>query len=90
MCILKCLSYCYNNFRYKKDDKKDDEKDTENYHQQKFNFYRQIDNKEDQWIKLPKKEGCCSICYKFSCLLAITDINSKDIICYRCFSEDKF
>ena len=89
MCILKYLSYCYNNFRYIKDDKKDDEKNTENYHQQKFNFYKQIDNKEDQWIKIPKKEGCCSICYKFSYLLAIIDKNSIDAICYRCFSNNE-
>jgi hypothetical protein len=91
MCILKYLSYCYNNFRYKQEkkyEKKDDEKINENYYQPKFNFYKQIDNKEDKWIKFPKKEGCCTICYKFSGLLSIIDINSKDAICYRCYSEN--
>jgi len=75
MCISKCLSYLYNYKNY----------NTINHNS--FKIYKDIDSKEDKWIRFPKKEGMCAECFKFSYLLSIIDKNSKDAICYRCFID---
>ena len=82
MCISKCLSYCYNHYIYKN---KNDEK----YKSDKINFFKDIDGKEDKWIKFKKIEGCCTECFKFSYLLAIINKDSYEMICYRCFTDYK-
>ena len=84
MCILKCLSYYYNHYIYKNDNiNYNDDK----YNHDKINYFKNIDGKEDKWIKFRKTEGVCTSCYKYSGLLAIQDINSDKMICYRCFTD---
>jgi len=83
MFISKCLSYFYNN--YKNYNKNDDFYNTKN--QNSCRNYKDIDSKEDKWMRFPKKEGMCAECFKFSYLLSIIDKDSKDAICYRCFID---
>jgi hypothetical protein len=76
MCIIKLLSYYYNNYKLKRE---------ENDHVNIGSFING-DKKEDIWIKYKKIEGNCIECYKYSPLLAIID---KKFICYKCYQNYK-
>ena len=76
MCISKCLSYCYNYYYIKNNDTF-----------KSIKSIKDIDSKEDKWIRFKKIEGFCNSCYKYSYLLSIIDKDSKNAICYRCFTD---
>jgi hypothetical protein len=81
MCIVKFLSYCYNNFKQKR----------ENIDHININSFINVNNKEDRWINFKKIEGNCMNCSKYSILLAIIDkidgLNGN--ICYKCYQNHK-
>jgi hypothetical protein len=76
MCIVKFLSYCYNNYIQKK----------ENLDHINIGSFINVDKKEDTWINFKKIAGNCVKCLKYSPLLAIID---KKFICYKCYQNYK-
>jgi hypothetical protein len=84
MCIPKFLSYCYNNYRQKREN-------IQNKDHIILGSFINGDKKEDIWIKFKKIEGNCIKCLKYSPLLAIINNNYviNGNICYKCYQNNK-
>jgi hypothetical protein len=82
MCIVKFLSYCYNNYNNYRENIQRNNKD----HTILGSFING-DKKEDKWISFKKIEGNCKECLKYSPLLAIDELKNR--ICYKCYKNYK-